>query len=511
MRKAGYNYTNDPSEIPEGADVEEAPRSEEYDYRYTTSGDSGGSSEEEAGEGGTGGESGGGENSEPVDVDVDADDVDFDGRGDYDTFAGDEMEDIILDTVATVDAEDVIPSDVEEPNPSDVAHEMIDEAFGVDEAMDRVEEMAVEGDDDPEQVFDDGMEALADAIEDAVYEGDESEGTDGSGFEGTNPDAIDDPEGYSDFFMEAIEDDELGEFIEDQEDAESFAYDYIVAGEDTPIEFPTDANEVVEPNMDEMGGPQAPEALSEVEDSVMEVEESLEEHGGEVAEAMGLSPEVFGNVIEEGVETMIDDVESQIEDDLDSDVREDFIEGAKERAEEVAGGDSSGGESESSDESSGESESQDEGGGGEEVEEADPEELWNSPLIDFENLSDEELEAYEEFLWDMHEEGDDEQMRDAMDELMSIDQEQMRREAEEGDDDGGQEEHRPGSGRFEPGDQVTLDTERDGEVEGEVVEHNPEYDELIIETPDGVEMLIPEDEIQGSPDVSTGDSEQGGS
>lgn len=52
-----------------------------------------------------------------------------------------------------------------------------------------------------------------------------------------------------------------------------------------------------------------------------------------------------------------------------------------------------------------------------------------------------------------------------------------------------------GSGRFDVGDELTVDTERRGEVTGEVVEHNPEFDELILRTPDGREVLIPEDEI----------------
>ena len=62
----------------------------------------------------------------------------------------------------------------------------------------------------------------------------------------------------------------------------------------------------------------------------------------------------------------------------------------------------------------------------------DPQELWNSPVVVYEEMRDEELEDYSEFLWDMHEEAnaenDDETMREVMSELREVDREQLSRE-----------------------------------------------------------------------------------
>ena len=61
----------------------------------------------------------------------------------------------------------------------------------------------------------------------------------------------------------------------------------------------------------------------------------------------------------------------------------------------------------------------------------DPEELWESPMVDYEALSDEELEDYAEHLWDLHDEArednDDDAMMDVMDELREVDREQLSR------------------------------------------------------------------------------------
>lgn len=64
-----------------------------------------------------------------------------------------------------------------------------------------------------------------------------------------------------------------------------------------------------------------------------------------------------------------------------------------------------------------------------------------------------------------------------------------------------------GSGRFDVGDEITVDTERQGEVSGSVVEHNPEFDELILETDDGETVYIPEDEITSMPGTPGGSND----
>lgn len=78
-------------------------------------------------------------------------------------------------------------------------------------------------------------------------------------------------------------------------------------------------------------------------------------------------------------------------------------------------------------------------GGGDDGGRAGPEELWESQLVDYENLSDDELNGYAEYLWDLHDEAHDEyeetgseeadeRMRDVMSELREVDREQLSRD-----------------------------------------------------------------------------------
>lgn len=48
---------------------------------------------------------------------------------------------------------------------------------------------------------------------------------------------------------------------------------------------------------------------------------------------------------------------------------------------------------------------------------------------------------------------------------------------------------------YDEGDEIAVDTERGGEVSGKILEYNPEYDELILETDQGEEALIPTNDI----------------
>jgi len=64
----------------------------------------------------------------------------------------------------------------------------------------------------------------------------------------------------------------------------------------------------------------------------------------------------------------------------------------------------------------------------------DPNDLWNAPVVVHEEMTDDELKEYEEFLWDVHSEarntGDDDMMREAMSELREVDAEQVSRKPE---------------------------------------------------------------------------------
>lgn len=64
-----------------------------------------------------------------------------------------------------------------------------------------------------------------------------------------------------------------------------------------------------------------------------------------------------------------------------------------------------------------------------------PEELWNSPVVVHEEMRDDELDEYADYLWDRHDDAreanDDDEMKEVMEELRAVDSERLSRTEEE--------------------------------------------------------------------------------